>query len=226
MPFEHPIIAILGGTGQEGTGLALRWAIAGFTILIGSRREEKARVSAQKINNQLQVSSVYGVSNLEAAKRAEVCILTVIYSAHTEALEGLKNVMDGKILVDATSRVDYQDPKPPVAPCAAEQAQMMLGSKVRIVAAFQNVPAKLLSRNLSQPLDADVLVCSDDTPAAEQVINLAEAAGMNGYYAGPLINSNVVEGLTSILISLNKYYRIKDARIRISGISKEGNHTQ
>ncbi len=226
MPIKHPIIAILGGTGQEGTGLALRWATAGYTILIGSRQEEKARVSAEKINNQLGISSVSGASNVEAAQRAEVCILTVIYSAHNEAVEGLKNVIEGKILVDATSRVDYQNPKPPTAPCAAEQTQMILGSKVRIVAAFQNVPAKLLRRNLDQPLDADVLVTADDVSAAERVITLAEAAGMNGYYAGPLINSNVVEGLTSILISLNKYYRIKDARIRISGISKEGNHQQ
>jgi len=102
MPIKHPIIAILGGTGREGTGLALRWATAGYTILIGSRQEEKAKVSAEKINNQLGIRSISGLSNLEAAKRAEVCILTVIYSAHSEAVGSVKNVMEGKILVDAT----------------------------------------------------------------------------------------------------------------------------
>lgn len=222
MAIKHPIMAILGGTGKQGSGLALRWAAAGYTILIGSRQEEKARVSAENINHQLGIKSVSGLSNQEAAKRAEVSILTVIHSAHHDALVSLEDIMEGKILVDATSRVDFQNPKPPAAPCAAEEAQMILGPTVRVVAAFQNVPARSLIKNLGQPLDADVLVCSDDIPAAELVIGLAEAAGLRGYFAGPLINANVVEGLTSILISINKHYGVKDASIRVAGISTEG----
>jgi NADPH-dependent F420 reductase len=219
---SKPTIAILGGTGKEGTGLATRWAAAGYNILIGSRQAEKAVIAAEKINQLTGTQNTAGLANLEAARRADICILTVIYPAHREALESIGKAIVGKILVDATSRVDYQDPKPPPPPCAAEQAQEILGSGVRIVAAFQNIPAKSLRQNLGQPMDADALVCSDDIQAAEEVIRLARDAGMNGYYGGPLANANVVEGITSILINLNKHYGVKDASIRITGIIHEG----
>jgi len=221
MPIEHPIIGVIGGTGKEGTGLALRWSAAGYRILIGSRSADKAKMAAIKINQQVGNQNVSGWLNQDVARQADICLLTVVYSAHREALESLKGVLSGKILVDATGRVDYRDPKPPEAPCAAEEAQSLLGPNVRVVAAFQNVPAKLLTKDIGQPLEADIMACSDDIPAAEQVIQLAEAAGMRGYYAGPLENANVVEGLTSILISLNKYYRVKNASIRVTGIDEK-----
>ncbi len=221
MPTDHPRIAILGGTGKEGTGLALRWAAAGYKILIGSRQEVRAKLCADKINKQLGINSVIGLANLDAAIQAEICVLTVVLSAHRLALESVKDVMSGKILVDATSRVDFRDPKPPEPPCAAHDAQILLGRSVRVVAAFQNVPAKLLIKNIGKTMEADVLVCSDDIPAAEQVVLLAQAAGMRGYYAGVLANAIVVEGLTSILISLNKHYGIKNATIKVMGISGE-----
>jgi len=216
---EHPIIAILGGTGKEGVGLALRWAIAGYKIVIGSRQAEKARMAAGDINNRLVINSVIGLENTEAVAEADICVLTVVQSAHQPVLLSLKGVLQGKILVDATARVDYQNPRPPDPPSAAQQAQEILGPAVRVVAAFQNVPAKTLTKAIDQPIDADVLVCSDDIPAAEQIIQLANAAGLRGYYAGLLANANVVEGLTAILISMNKHYGIKDARIMVSGIS-------
>ena len=215
---EYLTIAIIGGTGKEGMGLALRWAAAGLKIVIGSRLEEKARQAADNINHRLGIKSVSGLENKEAVKKADICVLTVVQSAHQQALESLQDDLQGKILVDATARIDYHDPKPPAPPSAAEQAQTILGPAVRIVAAFQNVPAKSLSIAVDQPLDADVIVCSDDIQAAEQVIQLAKAAGMRGFYAGTLNNSIVVEGLTSILISINRHYGIKDARIVITGI--------
>jgi len=217
---EHPIIAILGGTGKEGMGLALRWAIAGYKIVIGSRQAEKARMAARDINNRLGINSVAGLENAESVAAADICVLTVMQSAHQQALQSLKEVLPGKILVDATVRVDYQNARPPDPPSAAQQAQEILGPAVRVVAAFQNVPAKTLTKAIDQPIDADVLVCSDDIPAAEQIIQLANAAGLRGYYAGYLANANVVEGLTAILISMNKHYGIKDARIMVSGISE------
>jgi hypothetical protein len=133
-------------------------------------------------------------------------------------LEGLKDDLKGKILVDATARVDFRDPKPPSQPAAARMAQDLLGPDVRVVAAFQNVPASVLKKNLDQSLDVDVLICADDVPAAEEVIRLAEAAGMNAYYAGGLDNAVVVEGLTSLLISMNKHYGGHSGTIRITGI--------
>ena len=221
MANEHPLIAILGGTGKEGTGLATRWAAAGYEVLIGSRQVNKAQMTADKINLQSGTHNSMGLTNLEAARRADICILTVIYSAHQQALESIKPVIGGKILVDATSRVEFQDPKPPPPPCAAEVARVILGPTVRVVAAFQNIPARLLHQNVGRQIDADALVCSDDLAAAEQVVWLAKDAGMRGYYAGPLVNANVVEGLTSILINLNKHYGVKEASIRVTGIKDD-----
>lgn len=220
MPTEHPTIVIIGGTGKEGTGLALRWAAAGYKIVIGSRQAEKASMTANNINNRLGIQTVIGLENADAVKKADICVLTVIQSAHQQALESLKNVLQGKILVDATSRVDFHDPRPPGPPSAAQLAQDLLGPSVRVVAAFQNVPAKSLTKAIGEPLDADVLVCSDDLEAAELVIRLADKARMRGYYAGALANAIIVEGLTSILISMNKHYGGNDASIMVTGLAE------
>jgi len=215
----YPIISIIGGTGKEGKGLALRWAKAGYRILLGSRQPEKARLAALEINQILRIDAVLGLDNSQAAVEADICVLTVMQTAHQDAISSLTNFLRDKILVDATSRVDFRDPKPPGQPSAAQYAQSVLDKSVRVVAAFQNIPAKLLTKDLDKPIDADALICSDDISAAQQVITLAKAAGMRAYYAGRLENSVVVEGLTSILISLNKHYGVKDASIRISGVS-------
>jgi len=217
---SHPTIAILGGTGKEGPGLALRWASAGYPIIIGSRQLEKAEATAAELNAKLGIASIRGLENSQAARQADLSVLTVVQAAHQAALEGLVDELQGKILVDATARVDFRDPRPPAPPAAARLAQQILGPGVRVVAAFQNVPAHALKKNLGQSLDTDVLVCADDLQAADEVIRLAEAGGMRGYYAGGLDNAVVVEGLTSILISLNSRYAVKTASIGITGIPK------
>jgi NADPH-dependent F420 reductase len=212
-----PIIAVLGGTGNEGPGLALRWADAGYEVIIGSRQLEKAQRIASEINVKLNQSSVTGLLNKDASTKADICVLTVVQTAHQTAIENLKDVLQGKILVDATARVDFRDPKPPSAPSAAEIAQNILGSGVRVVAAFQNVPAHSL-RSIEKKISSEILVCSDDLDAAEEVIKLAKAAGMGAYYAGGLANAITVEGITSLLININKHYKVKTSSIRISGI--------
>ncbi len=217
----HPIIAILGGTGKEGPGLALRWASAGYQIIIGSRQLEKAQAAAQEINSKLASSCVSGMENSAAARAADLCVLTVMQEAHMPALESVKEALVGKILVDATARVDFRDPKPPAPPSAARQAQDLLGPQVRVVAAFQNVPSHVLKKNLGKSLDADVLVCADDKEAARQVIQLAEDGGMRAYYAGGLDNAIVVEGITSLLISINQYYGVRTASVGILGTARE-----
>jgi NADPH-dependent F420 reductase len=221
MQEKLPVIGIIGGTGKEGTGLALRWAAAGYQVIIGSRQAERAVEAAKAINQRIGSDRVAGKINADAALQADMCVMTVIQAAHQQAIEGLKNELQGKILVDATSRVDYRDPHVPEPPSAAQVAQQILGPKVRIVAAFQNIPAHSLRNSPGEPLDADALVCSDDLQAAEAVIKLAKAAGMRAYYAGELANAMVVEGLTAILISLNKYYKIKNASVRVTGIPAE-----
>ncbi len=220
MTAHLPTIAILGGTGKEGPGLALRWAHAGYPILIGSRQLEKAQAAAAELNQKLNIDTIQGLENGDAARQADICVLTVVQAAHQAALEGLKDALQGKILVDATARVDFRDPRPPEAPSAARHAQNLLGPGVRVAAAFQNVPAHALKKNLGQPMDTDVLVCSDDSAAADEVIRLAEAMGARGYYAGGLDNALIVEGLTCLLLSLNQRYGVKTASIGITGISR------
>ncbi len=212
-----PVIAILGGTGKEGPGLAMRWASAGYHIIIGSRQAEKARAAAEEINQKLGTKLVTGMENSDAARAADLCVMTVVQDAHLAALESVKEAVQGKILVDATARVEFRNPKPPAPPAAARLAQDFLGPQVRVVAAFQNVPSHVLKKNLGQDLDADVLVCADDREAAEQVIRLAQDGGMRGYFAGGLDNAIVVEGITSLLISINQYYGVKTASVGILG---------
>lgn len=218
-----PTIAILGGTGKEGPGLAMRWAYVGYPVIIGSRQLEKALATANELNTRLNLAPprplIQGMDNGLAARQADICVLTVVQAAHQAALASLRDDLQGKILVDATARVDFLDPRPPAPPSAARYAQELLGAGVRVVAAFQNTPAHALKKNLGQPLNAEVLVCADDVDAAGQVIRLAEAGGMRAYYAGNLDNAVVVEGLTSLLISMNKYYGVKTASIAITGIT-------
>jgi hypothetical protein len=160
------------------------------------------------------------LENEFAAQQADICVLTVEQSAHQQALKAMLGKLDGKILVDATARVEFQNPKPPSSPAAARYAQDLLGPEVRVVAAFQNVPAHVLRKNLDETIATDVMVCSDDIEAANAVIELAKAGKMQAYYAGGLDNAVVVEGLTALLISMNKFYGIRTASIAVTGVHK------
>ena len=212
-------IAILGGTGNEGSGLALRWAKAGHTLLIGSRSTERAAQAAAEINAAVGREAARGLDNEAAAQAGELAVLTVPAEAQVPTLESVRAALRGKILVDATARVSAKDPRPPAGQAAARRAQDLLGSEVRVVAAFQNVPAFALKR-LDMELASDVLVCGDDAESKQQVLALAEAAGMNAYDAGPLDNAVVVEGLTAIIMGLNRRYKSKTGGIRVSGVSR------
>ena len=221
MESEKPILAILGGTGKEGPGLAMRWAKAGYTIIIGSRQAEKARNTANEINQMIGGNQVQGLENVAAARQADICVLTVVHSAHREVIDSLHDALQGKILVDATARVDYRKPLPPAPPAAARLAQDWLGENVQVVAAFQTAPSSAL-RDLDSPMPSDILVCSDHLEAAEKILKLAQDGGMNAYFAGGLDNAIVAEGLTALLINLNKHYHVKNASIHISGIPGDG----
>lgn len=213
-------VAILGGTGKEGSGLALRWARAGYFVIIGSRSAERAGQTAHEINEQLGMDNTQGMDNESACKAADIVILTVPPEAQLDTLSSVKSLLAGKILVDATARVDAKDPKPPTGRSAAREAQDLLGADVRVVAAFQNVPAHALKK-LDVELASDVMVCGDDPEARMQVVKLAEAAGMQAYEAGGLDNGIVVEGLTALIIAMNKRYKSKVGGVRVSGINKD-----
>lgn len=212
-------IAVIGGTGKEGSGLALRWAKAGYTVLIGSRSPERAAQAAAEINTTLGLETARGMSNADAVQQGDVAVLTVPAEAQIATLTELKEVLQGRILVDATARVDAKDPHPPAGPASARLAQDLLGPAVRVVAAFQNVPAHALKK-LDLELASDVMICADDPEARALAVKLAEGAGMQAYEAGGLDNGVVVEGLTALIIAMNKRYKSKTGGIRISGISK------
>jgi len=214
-------VAVIGGTGNEGPGLALRWAKSRrYHVIIGSRQQEKAERVAAELNARLGQDLIRGMVNPNAAAAADLAVLTVPYSAHTPTLESIQAGLTGKILIDVT--VPLQPPKvsrvytPPGGSATAE-AQALLGDAVRVVAAFQNVSASHLD-DADHPIDCDVLVCGDDKEAKAEAITLVEAAGMRGLDAGPLQNAVVVEGLTSVLIGINIRYKVKGAGIRITGL--------
>ena len=212
-------IAVLGGTGNEGPGLAIRWANAGYKVIIGSRQAEKAENTAAELNELLGIDTITGLENSDASRAADICVLTVVAKAHQAALEGLKDALQGKIVVDATARVKFPGAYPPDPPSAARIAQDILGEGATVIAAYQNVPASALRKDLGKPIDSDVLVCGEDMDAVDQVITLTEDAGMKAYYAGGLDNAVVVEGLTALLITMNKHYK-GHGTIQIAGLGK------
>jgi NADPH-dependent F420 reductase len=216
-------IAILGGTGKEGKGLAYRWAQAGYRVLIGSRSEEKALAAVADLKELLgsQDVKVEGYANPDAASQADLVVITVPYAAHRPTLESLKDVLQGKILVDVT--VPLVPPKVtkvqmPPAGSAAQEAQEILGEDVQVVAAFQSISYE----NLLKEGDAncDILVTGKGQAARELVLSLVADAGLVGWDAGPIENSVVVEGMTSILIGINKKYGVTSSGIRITGVPR------
>jgi NADPH-dependent F420 reductase len=219
MSAKLPTLAILGGTGAEGSGLATRWARAGYAVIIGSREAAKAEDAAHEIG----VKGVTGADNHTAAEACDIAILTVPFPAQRDTLAAVRDALQGKILVDVTvplvpprvSRVQL-----PSEGSAAQIAQGTLGAGVRVVSAFQSVSAHHL-KDPDHEIDCDVLVCGDDEDARDRVIDLAAAAGMRGIHAGPLANAAASEALTSVLIWMNRRYKVPAAGIRLTGLADE-----
>jgi len=210
-------IAVLGGTGKEGSGLALRWANAGHEVIIGSRDPEKARRVAEELNLALGSERVRGADNLSAAQEAEVVVLSVPYTAHKDTLNSVKEALTGKVLIDVTVPVnpsDYTRVMLPPGGSASQEAQALLGDQVKVVTAFQNISATHLKK-LDAQIHCDVLVCGNDEAAKQVGMQLVADAGMKAWDAGPLDNAVVVEGLTAILLGINKRHKVKGAGIRI-----------
>ena len=213
-------IAILGGTGKEGKGLAYRWARAGYKVLIGSRTPQKATSVAEELSMMLGGQAlIEGLGNHEAAQSANISVLTVPYVAHRATLESVKDAVRGKLLIDVT--VPLVPPKVskvqiPEAGSAAQEARQILGEGVEVCSAFQNISHEHLLGD--DNVECDVLVTGTSKDARAETIKLVEAAGLTGWEAGPLENSVVVEGLTSVLIGINKKYGSTHAGIKITGI--------
>ncbi|MGE0383679.1 MAG: NADPH-dependent F420 reductase [Gammaproteobacteria bacterium] len=216
MSDTKPKLAVLGGTGDLGAGLAYAWARAGYPIIIGSRSAERGAAKGVEIRAAVAGAQVDGGDLQYAARGADIVVVTVPYASHAGTLEAVKDAVAGKIVIDTT--VPLVPPKVarvqlPAAGCAAAEAQQVLGAGVRVVSAFQNVSAHSL---MDGSADCDVLVCGDDVDAREQVIGLVAAIGLKGWHAGVLANSAAAEALTSVLISINKRYQLPGSGIRIT----------
>jgi NADPH-dependent F420 reductase len=222
-----PTLAILGGTGDLGTGLARRWAQAGYQVIIGSRTQEKAEAAVADLREVMAERgvgevAVQAMENLAAASAADIVVLTVPFSHQASTLELVRSALQGKILIDVT--VPLVPPKVarvqlPEGGSAGKIAQTLLGDDVAVVSAFQNVAAAHLQEG--HGVDCDVLVCGNKKDARQRVITLVEAAGMRGFHAGMIDNAAAAEALTSVLITINKQYGCH-AGIRISGLDNAG----
>jgi NADPH-dependent F420 reductase len=215
-------IAVLGGTGKEGRGLALRWARAGHAVVVGSRDGDRARASAAELST-IAGKPIDGADNASAAAAGEVVLVSVPYSGHAALLGELRPALEGKVVIDIT--VPLQPPRVrevhlPPGQAAALEAQALLGPGARVVAALHHVSAVHLSR-LDAPLEGDVLVCSDDDAARAIVMGLVGDLGMRAVDAGTLRNAIALESLTAVLLHINKKYKVEGAGIRFVGVGRD-----
>jgi NADPH-dependent F420 reductase len=220
-------IAILGGTGALGTGLARRWAQAGHRVIIGSRSRDKAAEALADLQRVMaergaEIAGVEAMENLEAARAAALVVLTVPFAHQQSTLAHVREALEGKILVDVT--VPLMPPKVgtvqlPAAGSAGQAAQALLGEGVKVVSAFQNVAAHHLQEG--HGIDCDVLVTGNDREAREVVIGLVADCGMRGFHAGPIANAAAAEALTSVIININRAFKCH-AGIRITGLDTPG----
>lgn len=201
-------IALLGGTGPQGNGLALRWALAGVDVVVGSRQHEKGKRIAEELAERLgdAPGSITGMSNAEAVAQAdEFVVLAVPFVGHQPTLEALKDDLKGKILVDVVVPLDPENPRkflPPAEGSATEQAQAILGDDLPVVGAIHNISAFVLDHT-DQPIHCDVLLCGNSKEAKERATELVEKLGVTVYNVGLAVSARAVEHMTAILIRLN-----------------------
>jgi NADPH-dependent F420 reductase len=216
---SRPTLAVIGGTGALGSGLAMRWAAAGYPVVIGSRSREKAEAAARQITPGNGAPHVRGDDNVGAARAGNIVVVAVPYSNHGAILDEIGDAVAGKIVVDAV--VPLVPPKVsvvqlPAEGSAAQIAQQRLGEEARVVAAFHNVAAAKLAAGGA--VECDVLVFGNDREARDAVIALCDALGTRGVDGGALANAVAGEALTSVLIAINRRYKVPGAGIRITGI--------
>jgi 8-hydroxy-5-deazaflavin:NADPH oxidoreductase len=212
-------IAILGGTGKEGSGLGARWALAGHSIVIGSRDPERARTKAAEMRDLTQKLPIVGHGNAEAAALGDVIVVALPASGLDTTLPEVREGCRGKVVVSTVVPMTFRGGRlftPPPQGSAAEQVQELLPES-RVVAAFHHIAAHELS-DLEHDIDCDLLSCGADAEAKAVVVKLAASMGLRSIDVGPLTNAGPVEGVTAILATVNRRYKVLDAGIRITGI--------
>lgn len=216
-------LTIIGGTGTQGTALAKRFALAGVPVILGSRDAQRGLDAASALNARLNLDTVTGGSNRDAAQQGDILLLAVPYSGMQPILQDIYEVVENKkVVINIASSLDPEKKTrakvPPFGSITAE-VQNFFGERARVVAAFQNIsPEKL--EGASEAIDSDVLVCGGDRDAREQVIGLCRQAGMDAFDVGMLANAVAVETLTAVLIAVNVKYKVKGAGIRLTSVPR------
>jgi 8-hydroxy-5-deazaflavin:NADPH oxidoreductase len=212
-------VAIVGGTGNLGGALALRLGAPGVKIIIGSRDAEKAKKAVETLKPNLRAGEIVGMTNQEAVKGADYVVIAVPYEGHAQMVQDVKGQVAGKIIIDSVVPLNKGKPFVPSAGSALQEAQQILGDEAPVVGALHNISAVDLS-DLDSPL-GDVLVCGDKRDAKEKVMEIIRRIGARAFDGGPGTNAYVIEGLTGVIISLNRKYKSKHGSIRIVGIGEE-----
>ena len=213
-------IGIVGGTGKEGVGLGLRWAQAGHEVIIGSRDPERARAKAAEVAVAASGRSVEGRSNRDAAAAADVVVLTVPATGLAATLPELREACRGKVVVSTVVPLTFGGGRlftPPPQGSAAEEAQEILGAEARVVAAFHHIAAHELAAG-DHAIECDLLFCGGDAAAKQLVTDLGTSMGLRSVDVGPLTNAGPLEGITAVLATINRRYKLKNSGIKISGL--------
>jgi NADPH-dependent F420 reductase len=211
-------IAILGGTGKEGAGLAARWALAGHSLIIGSRDPERAKTKAAELRDATQKMPIMGESNAEAARLGTVIVLALPAQGLPTTLPEVREGCRGKVVVSTVVPLTFGGPRlftPPAAGSSAEEAQALLPD-AKMVAAFHHIAAHELSET-EHPIECDLLMCGEAS-AKETVGELARSMGLRPIDVGPLSNAGVLEGITAALATINRRYKLKNSGIKITGL--------
>ncbi len=213
------VIAILGGTGKEGAGLGARWARAGHTIVIGSRDAARAQAKAAELAAETRRGTVSGASNAEAAARGDVVILAVPFGGLAATLPDVAEACRGKVVVSTVVPLTFGGGRlftPPPSGSAAEEAQALLPG-ARVVAAFHHIAAHELSAT-EHAIECDLLLCGGDAGAKETVTELGRSLGLRALDVGALSNAGPLEGITAVLATINRRYKLKNSGLKITGL--------
>jgi hypothetical protein len=209
-------VAIVGGTGNLGSALALRLGAPGVKIIIGSRDAEKAHKAVETLRPSLRAGEMIGMTNQAAVKDANFVVIAVPYEGQAQMVQDLKGQVAGKIIIDTVVPLNKVKPFVPAA------GSLILGDEAPVIGALHNISAVDLG-DVDSPL-GDVLVCGDNGEAKQKVMEIIERIGATAYDAGPASNAYVIEGLTGVIIALNRKYKSKHGSIKITGIGAQAGH--
>ncbi len=212
-------IAILGGTGKEGSGLATRWALVGHAIIIGSRDAARAHDKAVELRERTKKLTIVGKANAEAAALGEVVVIALPATGLAATLPPAREACRGKVVVSTVVALSFGGPRlftPPPAGSSAEEVQALL-PEAKVVAAFHHIAAHELAE-AEHDIDSDLLMCGADVEAKTVVTELGRSMGLRVIDVGPLSNAGPVEGITALLATINRRYKLKNAGIKITGL--------